>query len=711
MSPVILDNLNVFRTEEQEPCTQDNPKKMNPNELTHYFRDALQFSTSGGSVEVKISSALPNQLAWHPYLSTLFFHFNLIENPFLLNNTELDEFYNAGKEENKQEFYLAQRRFQDGILQLNGPSPMGLSIREHALHLVANGLKKDKNFINQCLLNPGPDALVKLKNTIRKAAELKPATVADDTIFNQLQEYHLLIFTDKANLLEEVVLSLGKIKDELKEILEKIAVEKRENFMQQGKLAYLQFLSILGQWEEVKGLPESAWIGGNLKSKTQLLPEIKGFLQEITRFSSHFTPILGGWCSFTEIKSKQDVECYLGRIKEQLMDLSLICHQSADDYIKRINAGNTSDLNLKLWAEEVEKIILDINSKKVLKKNLETNTRNFYQFFLTLDLSHQKLHRALVFSKTYPDIMAWKAFSETLDAQSLQVIDALKNLPAAQWVEYYNQAAHQLFFESWLNPALIDDNEVIKNAGNSQMTKWILVAQADIKKLKGQGSEYEKENTSVFSKVGKWFNFSKSAEDKEKANPGIGQFIVTLSENMGNEINFKLQAEDGSSSNWFVEVEVIKGLSALIKIDKKIDDYAITDRFSVAKTVADVILDLNCEIRVFQLKSANILCLLPTALSNTLLRELDDLGIKEFQGRTSKQDALIESIIETRRKQILLLFNGLPVDQFSNSFEHQYLLLEKIQKLGFITHSVWASDIIAKGGGPCFEELRKVLIN
>lgn len=54
----ILDNLNFVSTEEHEPCTQDNPKKMNPNELAYYFRDALQFTISGGCVEVKISSCL-----------------------------------------------------------------------------------------------------------------------------------------------------------------------------------------------------------------------------------------------------------------------------------------------------------------------------------------------------------------------------------------------------------------------------------------------------------------------------------------------------------------------------------------------------------------------------------------------------------------------------------------------------------------------------
>ncbi|MBL0081195.1 MAG: hypothetical protein IPP37_01535 [Saprospiraceae bacterium] len=266
------------------------------------------------------------------------------------------------------------------------------------------------------------------------------------------------------------------------------------------------------------------------------------------------------------------------------------------------------------------------------------------------------------------------------------------------------------FFESWLNPALIDSEEVIKNAGDSQMLKWLLVAESDVKRLKNQGGESEKESPTLFTKVGKWLHFSKAANEKEAVQPGIGQFIISLSEGMGNEISFRLKTEDGSSSDWFVDVEVIKGLTALSKIDKKIDEFVITDRFSVARTVAEVILALNCEIRVFQLKSANILCLLPKALSNALLRELDDLGIKEFQGRTSKQDALIESILETRRKQVLLLFNGLPVDLPSNGFEDQFLLLEKIQKLGFITHSIWASDIIATGGSPCFDELRKELI-
>ncbi len=710
MMSAILENLNFLSTVEKEPCTQDNPKKMNPNELTHYFRDALQFSISGGSVEVKISSGLITQLSWHPYLSTIFSHFNLIDDELLLSTKAAESTNNAIKEENGQKFYFAQRRFQDGIQQLNALSPMGLSIREHALYLAEKGIKADKNFIHQCLLNPDPAALVKLKNTIRKAAELKPAAKADDTVFNQLQEYHLLIYTEKAHLLEEVVLSLGTITDELKEILEKIAVEKRQHYMHHGKLAYLQFLSILGQWDEVKILPESAWIGGNLNPKTRILPEIGKFLQEITTFSTQFAPILGGWCTFNEIQSKNGVEIYLGRIKDQLMDLSLICHQMADDYIKRINAGNTSNPDLKLWGEKVEIIIQDINSKKVLKKNLENNTRNFYQFYVTLHHNHQKLNRALDFSKSYPDIMAWKAFSETLDPQTLQLIDAIKSLPAEHWIEDFDEAAHQLFFESWLNPALIDSEEVIKNAGDSQMLKWLLVAESDVKRLKNQGGESEKESPTLFTKVGKWLHFSKAANEKEAVQPGIGQFIISLSEGMGNEISFRLKTEDGSSSDWFVDVEVIKGLTALSKIDKKIDEFVITDRFSVARTVAEVILALNCEIRVFQLKSANILCLLPKALSNALLRELDDLGIKEFQGRTSKQDALIESILETRRKQVLLLFNGLPVDLPSNGFEDQFLLLEKIQKLGFITHSIWASDIIATGGSPCFDELRKELI-
>ncbi|MBK7007583.1 MAG: hypothetical protein IPH36_02535 [Saprospiraceae bacterium] len=85
MMSAILENLNFLSTVEKEPCTQDNPKKMNPNELTHYFRDALQFSISGGSVEVKISSGLITQLSWHPYLSTIFSHFNLIDDELLLS--------------------------------------------------------------------------------------------------------------------------------------------------------------------------------------------------------------------------------------------------------------------------------------------------------------------------------------------------------------------------------------------------------------------------------------------------------------------------------------------------------------------------------------------------------------------------------------------------------------------------------------------------
>ena len=705
----ILDNLNFVSTEEHEPCTQDNPKKMNPNELAYYFRDALQFTISGGCVEVKISSCLVAQLCWHPYFSLIFSQFNLSEDL----TSQIDILIEKGEKEFKDqtdlEFYIAQRRFKDGIHQLNVPSPMGLSIREHALKLALNSTNDKVNLISQCLLNPDPATLVKLKDTIRRAAELKPANLADDTGFSQLQEYQLLIHSDKAHLLEDVVFSVGTLVNRLKVILEKIADEKKQEFWGHGRLAYQNFLSILALWEGVKKMPESVWVGGNLNLKTKLDPEILNFLKEIDKFSLQFTPILGGWCTFDEIRSKKDIEIHLNRIVEHLQDLSLICHQKADDFIKRLNAGNTSNYELKEWGEEVESILNDINSKKVLKHNLETNTRNFYQFYLTLHQNHKKLNRALDFSKAYPDIMAWKAFLDTLEPAALQLIDVLNPLPTGKWIENFDQAAHHLFFERWQNPAVLDSEEVIRVAGVSQMIKWKQIAQSDNLRFKNQGSEFEKENTSFRNKVGKWLNLSKEANKTTTAHAGIGQFVISLSEDMGNEINFRLKSEEGPSSEWLIEVEIIKGINALSKIGKKIDDYAITDRFSVAKTVADVIMEMKCEVRVFQLKSANILCLLPEVLSNTLLRELDDLGIKEFQGRTSNKDSIIESIIETKRKQILLLFNGLPIDQLNAEIEEQFLLIEKIKMLGFVTHSIWASNIIAKGGSPCFEELRKEL--
>lgn len=703
--PNTLGNFIFPLTDEKPSCTQDNLKKMNPNDLAYYLREALLFSVSGGIVEVKISSKLLAQMRWHPYLSVLFAHFNLLE-----PGNDVWEHSDAQPEvelKNK-ECHISLRRFYDGIQQLNAMSPMGMSVRDHSLFLVGSGGAKNKNVITQTILNPNPSALVLLKDVVKKAAELRPSNMTGDNVLNELQEYQLLIVTESAHLLEEVVGSLGQATGQLKEMLEKMAFQKREELMQLGQAAYTQYLYLLDQWEKVKGRPEVEFPARSGQLKIKVSTDILKLLEDIKSFSIQFGTVLGDGCVFKEQCTKEELAIFLDKVMIQLNELSHQCHLKADDYIKRINTGNIPNPELKTLLEEVEETITEINGKQLLKQKLETNTRNFYQFYFALNQHYQKLKRALVFSKSYPEIMAWKAFTDTLDASALQIVEALKPIPVQRWVSDFDLAANELFFERWTHPAILSD-EIIYQAGRNQISRWKTNAMDDLYQLKNSKLQNEKAPSSVLSRVGKWLNLGNNTKHTPEQSEPTRLFTISLTDGLGEEVKISMVSEGQDPVEHSIDVRIIESFAALGDIHKKIDDYAITDRFSIAKTVAGAILGLGCETRVFQLKNANILCLLPKPLSDAMYNELDELGIKEFQGRTSKEDAIIESLIETRRKQVMILFNGLPNDTLVDSFEEQILLLEKIKQLGFITHSVWSKDLIAKGGISCFDGLKQVL--
>ena len=679
-------------------CTQDNSGGLSPSELANFMESAIRFTQMGGKVTLHMASSTALGLRSHPYWSVI-----------------LEKTANHSKNEGNKATYplhirtktdLSLNAFNAGFIQLNKSSLLDKSIRSLSISLLKRGKNPLTEVLNEIAFPVNPIRLINALPVVSKSATIYPKDLKTDG--PDLQSIgHLLSNTGDVGLLAGFIEDLKSYKAGYRQALFDVIKEREDWFSARLREAFELTVKLKNQ-VNLSEAANKAGVGEKDKvSEKKVAPDTEQELIVFYRQNRELFKIQG-------VNSNDDFSQFSRLLLNELTQLiDDPLHRRIDyieDYIKRLNCGIQGKEALTLIVEKIQHKLVEINRSGVLTKMLEINTRNFIQIHTELNKIIDLLSDLLLCIERSRERMQWNTFVESQDGFVKKILQKLELYPVENWVSLYTEAVEELGCNAMIHPLVPDNFDIIRNAMEARDEDWKMRAYADLNGMKPEVALNPKETKPSFlehtlGKLG-WTN-----QKSEYTQNNKGSFDIDT--NYQTEKGLLFLFDDGEGRSWKSRFEIndFQNFQQISGIQDRMGEIPLTDRFSVSKAIAQYIQRLNCNVRVFQSKHANILCMMPLEVSSVMIEELSMHGLKEFKGRNSTEDAVIESLLETQRKQILVLFNGLPNDTDFSDIGSQFLLLEKLETIGFNIYSIWSKDILeSKQDYHWLDELESCLV-
>ncbi len=365
----------------------------------------------------------------------------------------------------------------------------------------------------------------------------------------------------------------------------------------------------------------------------------------------------------------------------------------------RINILNINNPQLVSAVKTVDEYIIELNQKQILTDRFEINSMVFTNYINSLDILVEKCG---IIIKEYNEVDAkkqWNNFITNLSNKDYTFISKFFKTDSKLWVEN---------FENYFCDKLLSSIHHPLTVKNQDSAKEIFLKYKEVNILKYQQAynhlaklyshrfnKLSKENSKLFKQLSKEKIIVKSdfyKEDIAKVS-SVFPLRIELVENGKVNANIKVLGMDSVHDFSYIisEDDRLENLSASIK---KMNEIPMTQRFSVANAIATSLLEYVEEFSIFQLKNANIVCLMPSPFSDLIQSKLDINGVKQFNVRGREKEALIESIVEAQRAQVLIMINGLPNYTKPEEIVNQYKIMEAFIKIGFNIINIWSVDLL-----------------
>ena len=144
---------------------------------------------------------------------------------------------------------------------------------------------------------------------------------------------------------------------------------------------------------------------------------------------------------------------------------------------------------------------------------------------------------------------------------------------------------------------------------------------------------------------------------------------------------------------------------------QSLEELISTDKLRASKKLAKFILSLNQHVKIYQLKSGNIISLLPMKDDEYFTELFDNYGLKQLDmDQDVVYDRLTESILMTDRKQFLLIRDELINPKLYNYLEWQLDVLTKLKQAGYTIFSVNSASQY-EDNNHVFSQLKSLLVN
>lgn len=127
-----------------------------------------------------------------------------------------------------------------------------------------------------------------------------------------------------------------------------------------------------------------------------------------------------------------------------------------------------------------------------------------------------------------------------------------------------------------------------------------------------------------------------------------------------------------------------------------LDKLTHTEKIKAAKKLAKQVLSISQELKIYQLKEANIISILPPQDDQYLETKLEALGAKVLH-MDDIYLRLVESLLETGRPQHIVVKDGLIDAEHLDHFLYQYDVLQRCQDAGISVQSVYTVAQLQEG--------------
>ncbi len=388
------------------------------------------------------------------------------------------------------------------------------------------------------------------------------------------------------------------------------------------------------------------------------------------------------------------IHAFLSQNAEDAPIYSKKIKQLLTNSIHRINRINTNSESVKKLDKRLSDFISRIDKLEIINQDFNANTISF-----TKQMQMSK-HVSEVLDQCYSLIghetpyTKWKTDTRSHNKITNHLISKLKKSPQNQWNQQFEIWYNEKIKTSIISDLSIDQQTIEKiRSINEELS--INKIPALLNKLQltriNASEQLKKSSKELYNTLFKKNSLHKTTWNDVilVARPFLQDFfpIHTNSELKHNSeydltISFSRRPsneKDANSVHFISPIlpEDIEDMSESKDLFLYLNDYKYksplielpnTEKLKASKKLAKFILSLNQQVKIYQLKTGNIISLLPTSDNSVFEKKMDLYGIKSIETTGALYDKLTESILFTNRQPYLLI-----KDELINPELHQYL--------------------------------------
>lgn len=391
--------------------------------------------------------------------------------------------------------------------------------------------------------------------------------------------------------------------------------------------------------------------------------------------------------------------------------------KSEDGYglrLSRINKLNTNDEIIQRLDFDLNDFIAQLNDSGLFSEHFENNALSLIGQQEIIGNIREQLAHAYTVIRNYPHFMEWMQSKSEHSKEIMGIVDKLRHRPKAEWSElfkrsYFTSLVAQYGADIPESGAELDRLTALRM--NQAHTESDYLAyqlyesrQNAMQKLKSDKKSvyqylYKKNNPSgmtfmdLYQQAHGFIDafFPIHIYSRVESNISDYEMIFNYSDDVKQvekAINFSdMEHHDFSS---FDGESTFPLYLNEYNYDKEIEQLSNIERLKAGKKLAKMMLSVTQNIKLYQLKYANIISTLSPAQDALLLDAIKEYGVKELKD-SQLYDRLTESLIETSRRQFLITQDGLLSASSYEDFLWQHKVIDICRQAGVENINIWSA--------------------
>jgi len=375
--------------------------------------------------------------------------------------------------------------------------------------------------------------------------------------------------------------------------------------------------------------------------------------------------------------------------------------------IQRINKINTNSESVKSLDKRLEGLIQKMNDSSLFNLDLDHNILSFVKQSELCKNIEAYIEKCNVLVNSSSSYLEWKSFYNSTDGVFKLIFEAMKRLSKNEWI-----AGFEYWYKYQIQNHVLGEKSISSQKMNSYFTHATIANNVEISaviaRLHTQRLEAIK-NLKVTSK--ELYN----TLFKKKQLPSVSWQNTAMMNLQFMQSFFPIHISD--STSYAKDYDLVISITSDVEImepnthyfspiqskdiqnisEKKdhflyLNDYkysgplrelSSTDKLKASKKLAKYILSLNQSIKIYQLKEANVISLLPAYDDSYLENVLNKINAKVIDTQGVLYDRLTESILFTEKRPFLIIKDELINCELHEHTLWQLKLIQLFKEVGY----------------------------